>query len=204
MIEVEVRGKIDGNFEKFLEKFRKKAKFVEEKDRFSLIYARKFVRDVAEIKDDPIDFKLRITNKKAEIVLKYGLWGGREDRKEILIPIETEKFNEAVELFNLLGWNKGFTMATKTYVFDYNGVEFALVKSKEISYFEAEVLVDKSSLVEKAHEKIEMFCKELGLEIFSDQELIDLLNKINNSEGRTFDLSKESFSEIKVKYKNYF
>ena len=65
-------------------------------------------------------------------------------------------------------------------------------------------MVDKSNLVKKAHEKIELACKELGLEIFSDQGLIDLLNKINNAEGRTFDLSKESFLEIKTRFKEYF
>ena len=76
-IEVEVRGKIKQDFNSVLKKFHDKTKFIKEKNRFSLIYFRgDKVRNVAEIKDEEVDLKLRATNKKAEMAIKYGKWGG--------------------------------------------------------------------------------------------------------------------------------
>ena len=118
-IEVEVRGKIEGDFDKTLSLFKKKSKFIEEKDRFTLTFFNHgFVKDVREILNDPIDLRLRVTNKKAEIILKHGRFGGTDQRKEFSIPISLDKFDEAVEMFGLLGWNIGITFATKTFVFD--------------------------------------------------------------------------------------
>lgn len=87
MIEVEVRGKIE-DFEKSIGKFRKFAKFIKEKNRFSLVYTRNEVpEDAREILEEKVDLRLRITNGEAEIALKYGSWGAEESREEIIIPI---------------------------------------------------------------------------------------------------------------------
>jgi len=97
MIEVEVRGKIEDDFDKVLDLFNQKAKFIEEKDRFSLIYFRhEVVKDVREIRDEKVDLRLRVTNKNAELTLNYGIWGGNDVRKEISIPILLDKFSDFV------------------------------------------------------------------------------------------------------------
>lgn len=208
MIEVELRGGIEGDFQKVLGKFRKKAKFLREEDRFKLIYFREgidFSHDVLDIRDDPVDLKLRVTNKKAEIALKYGVWGGKESRKEILIPIPLEKFEEAIDLLSALGWRKGTFLATKTFVFEYKGIEFALVNSGTgKNYFEAERAVENKEKVKKEHEKIEKACGEMDLKLFSVREFADMLNYFNNYPDYQFDFSKKDFSGIKKKYKEFF
>lgn len=197
MIEVEVRGKIE-DFDKVLNNFKSKARFIEEKDRLSLIYFRhEVVKDVSDVRDEMVDLRLRITNKKSELILKYGTWGGSDSRKEISIPISINKFLEAVELLHLIGWNKGVVMETNTYVFNYKDVEFSLVKSKHLNYFEAERLVAETKNNRKEEEKINEVCVEMKLKPFTDKEFIDEINKVNNS-GDKFDFERDSFDKVKT------
>lgn len=207
MIEVEVRGKIESEeFDNILAKLKEKTKFIKEKDRLSFIYFRDKVgfHDVAEIQDDPVDLKVRITNKKAELVMKYGRWGATENRKEFLFPIATEQFGEALEFLKCLDWKHGVLMDTRTYVFEYKDIEFAVVKSGDICYFEAEKLCEKECEAEQIIKELQEACKELGLEIYQEQELIDLLNSANERQDRLFNMEQDSFEEIKERFGEYF
>lgn len=203
--EVEVRGKITEDFTKLLIRFRKIATFVGEKDRFSLIYFNHgLVKDVRDIKEEKIDLRLRITNKQAELILKYGAWGGSDNREEISLPVPNEKFAETVLLLQRLGWTKGVALATKTYVFHYQGIEFALVQTKHLTYFEAEKMATTKKDIEKERDYILTICKSLGLEPFSDEAFMDTLNLLNNHPDNEFDFTKHSFEEIKRRYKGFF
>ena len=92
-IEVEHRGLIEKkDLPKIKDFFKKNAKFVEEKDRFSVVYFQTRAARAEEAKNDTIDLKVRITNKKAELVLKHGSWGGKDSRREFSFPIQKEKF----------------------------------------------------------------------------------------------------------------
>lgn len=205
MIEVEVRGKIDAPFSTLLERFRKCAQFVEEKERFSLIYfADSVPDDVRAIRDEKIDLRLRVTNKQAEIALKYGIWGVSENRKEILIPFPLEKFDAAVELLKHLGWTRGVAMATKTFVFQYRGVEFSLVQASEHAYFEAENSVSSERDIGKARERLLAACKDLGLSIFTNGEFISMINAMNNAPDAQFDFTHNSFASLKKNMRDSF
>ena len=203
MIEVEVRGKIK-DFENISTEFKRKAKFIKEKKRLSFIYFRDFVEDARDVKEEKIDLRARITNKKAEIVMKYGAWGGSDSRKEISLPIELEKFEEAIDFLNCLDWNKGVIIATETFVFDYNGIEFALVKNKHFSYFEAEKMVKDKEEINKTNKEILESCKEFKLEPFTEGEFMEQINTLNNIKENQFDFSKQDFSIFKEKFKEYF
>jgi adenylate cyclase class IV len=203
-IEVEIRGKID-DFEKTLEKFHKTAKFIKEKDRFSLIYFRgKVADDVSNIKEEKVDLRVRVTNKKAELVMKYGEWGGSDSREEILIPLSLESFDSSVEFLKCLDWNCGIVMATKTFVFDYKGIEFALVKSKSLNYFEAEKITKYQKKSKEIIKEIKEVCKEFGLETFTNEQFADAVNQMNNTPRAKFDLTKQNFKDIKEEYKEFF
>ncbi|MDP1693953.1 MAG: CYTH domain-containing protein [Candidatus Woesearchaeota archaeon] len=203
--EVEVRGKTPGKFATLLTKFHKIATFVGEKDRFSLIYFNHgLVKDVREIKDEKIDLRLRITNKQAELVLKYGAWGGSDSREEHSLPIPNEKFAETVLILQRLGWTNGVAFATKTYVFKYKNIEFALVQNKYINYFEAERMITNKENIDKERAIILAICRSLGLEPFSDEAFMDSLNIINNNPENQFDFRKQSFDEVRKQYKEFF
>lgn len=203
-IEVEVRGEIK-DFDKALEFFKKKAKFIEEKDRLTLAYFKgDLAKDVREVKDEKIDLRLRITNKKAEIMLKYGEWGAKDKRKEIPVPIALCDFDEAVELLKHLGWTKCLIATAKTLVFDYKGIEFALVtQSGKHSYFEAEKITKNEKDAEKMHEEIEVACKEFNLKTHTQEEFYDRLNRMNK-DILFADFSKDDWKKIKPKFKEFF
>jgi adenylate cyclase class IV len=204
-IEVEVRGKIK-NFDRVLQHFKEKAQFIKEKDRISFIYFRDGtnVNDLSTIREDPVDLKLRVTNKQAEIVMKYGRWGTEEARKEFLFSVELEKFGSALEFFRHLGWYHGIIMDTKTFLFNFEGIEFALVRSGDLCYFEAEKLVDDSSEVKESIQEIKEICLKMNLEVFGEKEFIDLMESFNKRENRTFDFKKKSFDEVKKEFIEYF
>ena len=206
MIEVELRGLMDKKeYDKVLNVFEKKAKFKEDKKRLSLVYFRGDgdFHDVREVKDDPVDLRVRITNnKKAEIMLKYGKWGVEEKRREISIPIKPEEFEEAIELFKALDWKTGVVTITDTKVYDYKGVEFAMVSQSGHYYFEAEILAKSEEDTEKANKEIKQVCKELGLELANEEKFMDMLNHINTI--NPFDFSKQSPDSIRKKFPEYF
>jgi hypothetical protein len=206
MLEVEVRGKLE-NFSKTLKELKKKAKFIQEKDRFTLIYFRDNIKSKDELKNalesDPIDLKIRVSNKKAEFVLKYGFMTGCETRREILIPIDLDKFDEAVDFLKFLNWGKGVIMATKTFVFDYKGIEFALVQTKGADYFEAELVIEEKDSKD-AMRIIKGACQELGLKMFEKEEFIEFLDNMNQREEFLFDFYKFDFKEQKKKFIEFF
>ncbi|OIO80504.1 hypothetical protein AUJ84_03040 [Candidatus Pacearchaeota archaeon CG1_02_32_132] len=205
MIEVELRGKID-DFEKEVQRFREFADFIEERDRFSLVYTRNEVpKDAREMLDEKVDLKLRITNGNAELILKYGSWGSEECREEISIHIKKEEFDKYVKVLGYLGWNKGLVLSTKTFVFVYKDVEFALVKSNTgYCDFEAEMIANDEIEAEKKNKHIKEMCNELGLKIFEKDEFIELINKENNTPGRKFNFEKEGFENIKKRFVQFF
>lgn len=204
-IEVEHRGLLSGSkFQELNSFFRKNGKFLGEKDRFSIIYLQKHCSNISELKDCKIDLKLRITNKKTELSLKHGAWGSKDSRKELSIPIDSKKFDEAVEFLRILGFSHGALNVTKTFSYKYNGIDFALVRVPKWGfYFEAEILTSKRKM-KKADEKLEGELKKLGLKIVSEKQYHELLNDLNNRKGFRFDFEKENWKSVKKRFKEYF
>ena len=151
-IEVEHRGLLTEEKFSAVNKFLKKnGKFLGEKDRFSVIYSPRG-KETLRVVRSPIDLKLRITNKESELVLKYGRWSGNDARKEFLFPIDSSKFEEMAEFLKILGYYYGVLQATKTYLYMYKGIEFAVVKVPNWGYyFEAEIAIEKEKV--KSHRK---------------------------------------------------
>ncbi|PIP19097.1 hypothetical protein COY23_00125 [bacterium (Candidatus Torokbacteria) CG_4_10_14_0_2_um_filter_35_8] len=204
-IEVEHRGLLSKEkFEELKSFFSKKGKFSGEKKRFTLLYSTKHISKVKYWKDDPIDLKLRITNKKAELIMKYGRFSGKDSRKEFVFEIDSDKFDEMVEFLKILGFNKGKLHDTHSYIYMYKGVEFALVEIPKWGYyFEAEILTSKKK-IDEASQKIENLCRELRIEAMGQNKFYEVIDELNNREGYRFDLRKQKFSEIQERFKEYF
>lgn len=203
-VEVEHRGLLTEKKFNELNKFLKKnGKFLGEKDRFSVIYSPRG-KETLRVVRSPIDLKLRITNKKTELVLKYGRWSGNDARKEFLFPIDSRKFEEMTEFLKILGYYYGVLQATKTYLYIYNGIEFAVVKVPNWGYyFEAEIVAGKNK-VKNVNEKIALACRELNLDILNDKDFLKLLESLNERPGFRFNFKKGKFSDIKKKFSDYF
>jgi len=205
-IEVEHRGLLtEKKFNELDKVLKKNGKFVGKKNRFSLIYfSHGKEADFRLQKDNPVDLRLRITNKKSELVLKHGAWSGKDARKEFSFPIDSKKFEDMAELLQVIGLYYGGLQATKKMVYMYKGVEVALVKDPGWGYyFEAAINVNPD-LVDKANKKIDSVCHELGLEVLDGKGFYNLCNELNDRSGFTFNLQKEKFSDIKKRFVEYF
>ncbi len=202
-VEVEHRGYLTEEKHKELNNFfRKNGKFLGKKNRFSVIFWPE--KTLESCKRNPIDLKVRITNKKAELVLKYGKWSGNDARKEFLFPIDSKKFEEMIEFLQILGFYYGVLQATRTYVYRHKGIEFALVKVPEWGYyFEAEISTVPER-AKKANAKIVKECQRLGIRAVGDKDFCKLLESLNARPGFRFNLKKQKFSEIKKRFNEYF
>ncbi len=172
--------------------------------RFSVIYSQREDDSKKEVYQHPVDLKVRITNGKGELVLKYGDWSGNDARKEFLFPIEKEKFEEMIEFLKILGHYHGVLQATVTDLYRYKGVDFSLVNVPGWGYyFEAEIVTEEGG-VEDANKKIRDVCKSLGIEVLDHKGFCALLESLNNRPGHRFNLNKQNFTEIKKRFKDYF
>jgi uncharacterized protein YjbK len=127
-IEVEFIGNITRDkFNELKEKFKNEGKFKKRKERVSFMYFRdKIPKDISEIKDEDTDLRLRITNKKPEIIIKKGSFTGSHSRKEISINFPIEEIQSYMDFLSALNWNIGVIYAVETFVYEYKGVEFSL------------------------------------------------------------------------------
>jgi len=203
-IEVEHRGLLTEKKFVELNKFlNKNGKFLGEKDRFSVIYSPRG-KETFRVVRSPIDLKIRITNKKSELVLKYGRWSGKDARKEFLFPIDSKKFEEMTEFLKILGYYYGVLQATKTFLYIYKGIEFAVVKVPNWGYyFEAEIAANPE-FIKTADKRIMDTCKELNLEVLNDKDFCKLLESLNERPGFRFNFKKENFADIKSRFASYF
>lgn len=203
-VEVEHRGLLtEKKFVELNKILKKNGKFLGEKDRFSVIYSPRG-KETLRVARSPIDLKVRITNKKSELVLKYGRWSGKDARKEFLFPIDSKKFEEMTEFLKILGYYYGVLQATKTFLYIHKGIEFAVVKVPGWGYyFEAEIVANPES-VATADKKIMDTCKELKLEVLNDKDFLKLLESLNDRQGFRFNFKKQKFSDIKNRFKDYF
>ena len=205
-IEVEFIGAINkGKFLELRNLFEKSGKFKKNKERLSFMYFRdKIPKDLVEIKDEPVDLRFRVTNKKPEIVLKYGTFSGSHARKEISIDIKNEDIEKYIEFLSLLGWNIGVIYATRTFVCEYKEIEFSLIEIKDYGYnLEAEILTNKDK-VEEAKKNIMAELNALTIKPFDERGLNKQCNTINNKKELQFDLSKQPFNELKNRFKEFF
>jgi len=206
-IEIEVRGPIEKkDFNRLKKFFDKNAKFINEKDRLSLLYFRNEIpKDINDLKDDKVDLRLRITNKKAEIMLKYGSWAGSDIRKEISIPIDSSNIEHAIEFLKILDWYLGVIYTTKTYVYKYKEIEFSLVNINNFRYTcEAEILAKESDDVEKLKTKIISVFKELNLREYRKGEFEELCNEMNNKKSLRFNFKKDDVKETLKRFNRFF
>jgi len=203
-IEVEHRGVLTKKkFDELSLFLKKEGKFIKEKDRFSVIYFPRG-KEKQKISKSPLDLRVRITNKKAEIVLKYGKSSGADARKEFSFPLEALQFEEATEFLFILGYYYGVLQATKSYLYEYKGIEIVLVDVPKWGYYyEAEILTDTKS-IKQANEKIISLCKELSLKVLNEKDFYQLLEDLSNRPGFRFNFKKEKFSDIKKRFKEYF
>lgn len=195
-IEVEIRGPLSVVELKRLERFLKKhGQYKQDKNRVLIDYST-FLDGIEERERD---VRLRITNGIPEIIVKIGKWGNNEARREISIKTEAGTFDNLVEFFGIIGISKGMLCVRNSKVYDYDGIEFALVEVPGHSFFyEAEILVDNIGDRDEAIKKIHKACNQLKIGIFTEEEFFQQIRTLNAEANEIFDYTSHNYE------KNYF
>jgi len=184
-IEIEIRGPLSKEkFEELIKIFDKEGKKTSEKDRVLIDYSTFLEGGIENRKKD---IRLRSTNNIPEIIVKIGEWGENEQRKELSIFGKPGEFDTMVEIFGELGYKKGMLGERKSKVYDYKGIEFALVEVPGHSYYyEAEKMADKNENGEELITEIKNVCKELGLEVFDKEQFFKYVENLNKEANEIF------------------
>jgi len=198
-IEVEIRGPMSNNeYAKTIEYLNKHGQFKGNKNRVLIDLSGSLNQP---IENRTVDFRIRNTNKKSEIVIKKGLWGGSDQREEIIITTDSS-FDDLVKLCKAINLNKGVLCIRNMAIYEYQDIEFALVEVPNHSYyFEAEKVIKDSSEADKARETIKQVCDQLNLTMFDDQGYFSYIAQLNTEANKALDLNnipedffKKSFS----------
>ena len=185
-IEIEVRGPLTP--EKYAELktfFDASAKKITEKDRVLIDYSTFLPGGIREREKD---IRLRVTNGVPEIIVKIGSWGGTEKRKELSVTTQPSAFDTLTEIFAALGYEKWVLCVRKSHVYEYKGIEFALVEVPGHSYYyEAEKMAHSDEDADLLTKEITDVCVELDLPVFEKEAFYAYIETLNKEANELFD-----------------
>jgi len=179
--EIELRGLLSLAKKRKLEDFlAENGKLIKEYKRFQWIF------NLSHHKK--IDLRIKNTNGQCEFSLKTGA-SHKANRKEISIPFAADKIDQALEFLKYLKQREGLTAQRNAKIFDYKGIEWAVVEvPKHSYYFEAEKLVASKEQGKKAENEIREVTKELGLDVMTQKQTIEYIKKLDKEANKKFEL----------------
>ncbi len=185
-IEIEIRGPLSKEkFNDLMSFFNKEGKVLPEKNRILIDYST-FLEGGVENRNK--DIRLRITNGVPEIIIKIGKWGGTDQRKELSVLTNPNSFDTLVEIFAELGLKKGMLCVRRSKIYEYQGIEFAMVEVPNHSYYyEAEKMAHGDEDSGQITEEIERVCRNLQLEIFDKKTFFKYIELLNKEANEVFD-----------------
>jgi len=198
-IEIEVRGPLPPEkIKSLIGLLEKEGKKITEKDRILIDYSTFLDGGVENRKKD---IRLRSTNGVPEVIVKMGEWSGTEQRKELSFSGKPGEFDTLVKVFAALGFIKGMLCVRKSKVYEYKGIEFAVVEVPGHSYYyEAEKMADAGEDGGKIMEEIKKVCQELGLEMFDKKSFFEYIHKLNNEANEVFDYAEYTPNYFKNRF----
>src|SRR3990167_9830696 len=198
-IEIEIRGPLTKEeFDNLVKLFENKGKKTSKKDRVLIDYYT-FLEGGVENRHK--DIRLRVTNGIPEIIVKVGEWGGTEQRKELSVFTKQGEFDTLVEIFGALGFYKGMLCVRKSKVYEYKGIEFALVEVPGHSYYyEAEKMAHEKEDAEKIIKEIKNVCKDLSLKVFDKKQFFEYIDKLNRESNEVFDYKNHTPNYFKNRF----
>lgn len=198
-IEVELRGPLnEEEYENILKILKAKGELVKQQTRLLLDYST-FLEGIGERK---LDVRVRITNKKVEIVVKKGRFGGTSREEACLFP-EDNDLKNTLKIMSLLGYTKAVACDREIERYMIDEIEFAIQDVKNFNnngavhsrFFEAEIMSDEEGK-DLAVKKIRTFLESYNLKEFSETDWNDYVAKINNEANGVFDYEKDNLETI--------
>lgn len=189
-IEVEMRGLLDTSAVALLqEKLAAEGEFIERKERVLIDYSTCLPEQGIEGRQ--LDIRLRNTNGISETIVKTGSWGGSDARREYSVKTN-DSFDTLVQIYRWLGYRRGVLCVRNIDVYQYRGVELAIVEVPGHShFFEAEIELPEETGSETAQVQITQALDALGLVVCTDAEYFAYIDVLNKEANRIFDAEQE-------------
>ena len=199
-IEIEVRGPLEKEqYTQLVSRLETEGTFKKARERVLIDYSTYLPNE--GIRERTKDIRLRITNGKPEIIVKVGSWGGSDQRREISVMTPEGTFDSLVEIFGIIGLQKGTLCVRNSRVYDYQGVEFALIEVPGHSYFfEAEKMIEPDADRNAAQDEIRAVCTSLGLTLFTDDTFFAYIDRLNKEANGVFDFSQYHEGDFQKQY----
>ncbi|MFT7557818.1 MAG: adenylate cyclase class IV [Planctomycetota bacterium] len=201
LLEIEVRGPLNaGQYQRTKTTLEELGTFKKEKRRLIIDYSTFLPQQ--GLSERTLDIRARITNGEPEMIIKVGSWGAADARKEISVRIQKDQFTNLLEAYAALGYTKGMLCVRNSFVYDYQGVEFALVEVPGHSYFfEAEIeSTDNHADTQELHRIIADAYSALDLTPYSDDAYFDYVKKLNKEANHTFDFDNDGVTKLLEQY----
>lgn len=190
MDEIEIRGKINDDEFKKLEKFLiENAKLVDEYDRLTIDISPGFdpkTRNWDQINkkanNNQIDLRIKKSGKNEKITVKLGHYASK-NRQEFEIDIKEGEIVDALRLFEALGFKTGMIYQWKSRIYEYQGFEIKISEYPgEHRDWEIESLNSENDPDELA--------TELSLHPFSEEEFQKYIDWKNNNLHNLYSFDK--------------
>jgi len=188
MIEVEIRGQLTaGQYEKLKGFLGQNGKHLKSFNREMYMLC-----DYPGYDHDPIsretDIRLKDTDGVCTIVVKKKMSDHNVGRTEMELKLEDNTLDSARAIFRALGYGRALKMQRSTDLYEYNGIEWAVVRTpKGHYYYEAELQTEQEGMA-AAHQTLVAEAEKLGLEALKPEEMRDFLYLLDDKENEKVDL----------------
>lgn len=195
-IELELRAEVpQKQYYKLLAKLKHDAKIVSRTKRLSVMC-------FGNVGKNTFDVRIRITNGKAEVVIKKGKLHAH-DRIEISSPINKSQFVKMVELFSLFDF-KMEVAERETYNFDMgNDVVFSLVNAGKIAYIEIEKMSSKKDIKQNKKRLIDILARYNLKPVTKQAEFDKICEQLSKYSDWPFSGSGVDYKDLKKALRKY-
>ncbi|MDD2786298.1 MAG: hypothetical protein PHS79_05450 [Patescibacteria group bacterium] len=188
IIELELRSEVAiKEYAGLLAKLKKSGKLISKTRRCSVMF-------FGSAGGHKLDIRIRVTNGKAELVIKKGALHAH-DRIEFSQPIQKNEMSGLARTFSLFGFaSKVGERETMNFDFGKNTI-VSLVKAGPIAYLEIERMSDKKDLLQNKRELV-LLLKNLGYKSVDKNEFKDLCDRLSKHIDWEFGATKNDLKKL--------
>lgn len=159
---------------------------------------RTMVMFFGEVEDSGVDVRCRVTNGKAEVVVKVGDYHAH-DRREVAVAVTLEQMTDFARLFSIMGFHNAKVGTRESWEYQVEGVDVSLVHGMSgLSYIEFERMVESADEIEAERPKLEALAHKLGVSLWTTGEAYyAFCKRLTDDEDWRFTGSEEDMARLK-------
>lgn len=159
---------------------------------------RTMVMFFGEVEDSGVDIRCRVTNGKAEVVVKVGAYHAH-DRMEVATDVTVKQMIAFARMFAAMGFSNAKVGTRASFEYAINGVDVSLVRGMSgLGYIELERMVASAGEIEAERPKLEVLAHKLGVKLWTTgEEYYAFCKRLTDDEDWRFTGSEEDMARLK-------